>query len=96
VPLFARTGQTLGQGDRVEETLDADIPIDLAVGAWYVLAVADREDLIIEQSEENNLRTTPDPLDVVEPGEVEGVDLVATAFSTTAVQAFWGSRFPPC
>lgn len=94
ISIFARTGQTLGQGDRFEETLDVDVPIDLELGAWYVLAVVDRTDAVEEQSEDNNLRATPDPLDIVAPGEVEGVDLVVTDFSTTAEKAFWGQTFP--
>ena len=92
--LYARTGQTLGQGDRFEDTVDVDIPIDLETGSWYVLAVADRTDLIEEQSESNNLKSSAEPLDVVEPGEVEGVDLVVTDFSSSAEKSFWGQSFP--
>ncbi len=93
--VFERDGLVLGMGqNRFEETTIVDLPIELEVGAWYVLAVADGADRVVEQSEENNVRATRDPVEVVEPGEVEGVDLVVTAFSTSATSAFWGQTFP--
>ncbi|MCK6569530.1 PKD domain-containing protein [Myxococcota bacterium] len=93
--LYQRTELVLGMGqNRFEEATVVDLPIELELGAWYVLAVADRADVVVEQSEDNNLRASREPVDVVEPGEVEGVDLVVTAFSSSATRAFWGQTFP--
>jgi PKD repeat protein len=93
--VFERSELVLGMGqNRFEETTIIDLPIELDIGEWYVLAVADRPDRVVEQSEDNNVRASRDPIAVVEPGEVDGVDLVVTSFSTPATKAFWGQTFP--
>ena len=82
--------QAIGPNDRVETTLLLDIPIDTPVGAYRLLGVADPEDQVLERSEDNNLRASPVSFELVEPGEVEGVDLVVTSLQTDRAQVFWG------
>jgi hypothetical protein len=82
--------QAIGPNDRVETSLLLDIPIDTPVGAYRLLGVADPEDQVIERSEDNNHRASPVSFELVEPGEVEGVDLVVTSLSVDRSQVFWG------
>lgn len=83
-----RGGLALAPGDRAF----ADELVDLSVdpGDYHLIVVADPEDEIGEQQEDNNDRRYPDAIRVVEPGMVEGVDLVVTAFSLGAERVFWG------
>ncbi len=83
-----RGGLALAPGDRAF----SDEIIDLSVepGDYFLFVVADPEEDVDEQQEDNNLRAYGDPIRVVEPGEVEGVDLVITDFQLSADRIFWG------
>lgn len=80
----------LGTGDTetFEDTLD--VPLDLAAGTYFLIAVADPDDTVPERLEDNNDRLLPGGFDVVEPGDVMGVDLVLAELSINETEAFWG------
>ena len=84
----------LGAGDRqtVEVLLDIADPIE--VGEWFVLVEADPSDTVSEQDETNNLRRWSEAISVVEPGEVDGVDLVLRRLTVGLQQAYWGQELP--
>ena len=84
--------QAIGTDDRVNLDILLDIPIDTPVGVYRLLGVADPEDQEVEQQEDNNLRASPVPFELVEPGEVEGVDLVVTSVSVDNDRVYWGQR----
>ena len=94
ISLWVRDGVALGVGDRFEDTVVVDLPIDLEIGNWFLLLVADPTGVVEEQLEDNNTRATPNPFNLVAPGNVDGVDLVVTDFSATADKVFWGQSFP--
>lgn len=83
-----RGGLALAPGDRAF----SDELVDLSVepGDYFLFVVADPEEDVDEQQEDNNSRVYGDPIRVVEPGEVEGVDLVITDFQLSGERIFWG------
>lgn len=82
----------LGTGDREDFEEILDIPGDLATGTWFLIAQADPDDGVAERDEGNNVRVLSGGFLVVEPGEVEGVDLAVTTLSVDQPRAFWGQR----
>jgi PKD repeat protein len=84
--------QALGADDRINFEKITDLPVDLTPGVYRVLAVVDPEDEEFEQDESNNVRASAIPFEIVEPGEVEGVDLVVSAFSINEQRVYWGQR----
>ncbi len=90
VVVFERTGLAIGAGETVREQVLVDVPADLSPGPWNFVAFTDTRNETDEQVEDNNERALAQPFEVVEPGAVEGVDLVVTAFETQGESAFWG------
>ena len=88
--VFERTGLAIGAGETSRETPLIDIPSDLSPGPWFLVAATDVRDETTEQVEDNNERALAQPFEVVEPGSVEGVDLVVTTFDVDGERAFWG------
>ena len=82
----------LGTGDREEFEDILDIPADLETGTWYIIGEADPDDAVAERDESNNLRVLSGGFKVVEPGQVEGVDLALVTLSIDQARAFWGQR----
>jgi PKD repeat protein len=82
--------QALGASDQLQREILVDLPIDLEAGTYRFIGVADPEDRVIERREDNNSRISGVPFDIVEPGEVEGVDLVVGGFSVNEPQVYWG------
>ena len=80
----------LGPGDRTQVRVVVDIADPITAGAWYFIAQADPSESVDEQNENNNVRTWSDSVTVVEPGNVDGVDLVLKTFSTSAERVYWG------
>ncbi|MCB9527504.1 MAG: pre-peptidase C-terminal domain-containing protein [Myxococcales bacterium] len=83
-----RGGIALAAGDRVfnEEVVD----LSVEPGDYWLFAVADPQEEIDEQLEDNNERRYAQAIRVVEPGEVEGVDLVISAMQLSGERLFWG------
>ena len=69
-------------------------PPDIADPITRVIGISShkptRVSLVDEQNESNNVRTWSDAVTVVEPGNVNGVDLVLKSFSTMAERVYWG------
>ena len=82
--------QAIGAEDRITFETLIDIPIETAIGVYRLIAIADPEEQILERREDNNLRVSPVPFELVEPGEVEGVDLVVTGVSVDRDRIYWG------
>ena len=85
----------IGPGDRLTRDLLVDLPADLTPGVYRFLAVVDPADGVLERREDNNERASGLPFEVVEPGQVSGVDLVATGLSvseaiTAEGRVYWG------
>ena len=57
-----RGGVALGPGDRETFTDLVDLGGDVVAGVWNIIAVADAEELVDEQREDNNDRRWPDHL----------------------------------
>ncbi|MBV71598.1 MAG: hypothetical protein CMH52_09670 [Myxococcales bacterium] len=84
----------LGSGDRAQVRLLIDISDPITAGSWFILAEADTGNMIDEQNETNNQRLWSDPIVVVEPGNVDGVDLVLKRFTSASERAYWGQTLP--
>ncbi len=82
--------QAIGTEDRLNFEVLLDIPIETPPGVYRLLAIADPEESVLERREDNNLRVSPVPFELVEPGEVEGVDLVVTDVSVDRDRIYWG------
>ncbi len=86
-----RGGVPLGIGDRsVNEDL-IDLSGEITPGSWYLIAVADPEEDVEEQQEDNNTRVISSPFQVVEPGQIEGIDLVVRNFTVDSDRVYFGS-----
>lgn len=92
VPVGGREGIALGPGDRERSDDLVDLAPALGAGEWHLLVMVDPDDEVAEQLEDNNERAWPGVFRLVEPGEVEGVDLVVSAFDVTVEgdRVFWG------
>ncbi len=90
LPVGQRGGFALGAGDQdtFEDLLD--LPAEGATGRWSLLLVADADEAVAEQREDNNVRGWPGEIELAEPGEVAGVDLALAALEINEDQAFWG------
>ena len=90
-----RGGIPLGPGER---SLNDDDLIDLSgevtPGDWYLFAVADPDEEVEEQQEDNNTRVLSTPFRVVEPGEIEGIDLVVRNFTLESERVYYGQTLP--
>ncbi len=84
----------LGAGDRETVSVLMDIGGEITPGDWHLFAVADAEGSIEEQQETNNDRRWADPIRVVEPGQVEGVDLVVRSMEFQLQRVYWGQTVP--
>lgn len=84
------TDQALGSNDRFTRELIIDIPFDATPEVYRLIAVIDPADGISERAEDNNTRVSTVPFEIVEPGEVEGVDLVVVSASVNEERVFWG------
>ena len=84
--------QAIGAEDRLNLEVLIDIPSDTDLGVYRLLGVADPENTELERREDNNLRASPVPFELVEPGEVEGVDLVVTSVEIDRDQVYWGQK----
>lgn len=93
-PVGGRDNLALGAGDREDFDDLVDLPLELDAGVWYVLAAADVENRVEEQSETNNERGWPGPIELVEAGMVEGVDLVVARLEVQGDRGFWGQALP--
>ena len=85
-----RAGIALGSEDRQVQTDIVDLPFDAEPGVWRFIAVADPDDEVVEQLEDNNEFLYPSTFELVAPGEVEGVDLVLAGFTVEGDRAYWG------
>ncbi|MCA9539352.1 MAG: hypothetical protein KC620_10725, partial [Myxococcales bacterium] len=83
-------GVALGAGDRDISEVLIDLSGDVTPGEYYLFAVADPDDVVEEQQEDNNDRRWTDAFRVVEPGMVEGVDLAIRRFELDGERYFWG------
>lgn len=88
-PVGVRAAVALGAGDRETFTDLVDINPALAPGDYRLLAVADPDELVEEQLEDNNTRAYAVPIEVAMPGAVAGVDLVVQTLSVEGSRAFW-------
>jgi PKD repeat protein len=84
--------QAIGPNDRLNFEVLLDIPIETDPGIYRLLGVADPEETELERQEDNNLRASPIPFELVEPGDVEGVDLVVTSVSIDRDRIYWGQK----
>ena len=84
--------QAIGAEDRLNLEIIIDIPSDTALGVYRLLGVADPEGTELERREDNNLRASPIPFELVEPGEVAGVDLVVSSIEIDREQIYWGQK----
>lgn len=84
--------QALGPDDRIDLQVIVDLPLDASPSVYRLIGVADPEDQVQERDEENNQRLSPIPFELVEPGEVEGVDLVISSLSLDQDRVYWGQR----
>jgi hypothetical protein len=87
-----RADLPLGSGDSEDFMDTLDVPLDLAAGTYFLIAVADPEDMVPERLEDNNERIYVGGFDVVEPGDVMGVDLVLAELTINETEAFWGQN----
>jgi len=85
-----RGGVPLGPGDRSVYTDLIDLSGMVTAGTWYLFAVADPDESVEEQQEDNNTRMTSSPFQIVEPGQIEGVDLVVRNFSLDSERVYFG------
>jgi PKD repeat protein len=85
-----RSGFALGAGDQAVFDDLVELPLMDAAGRWRVLVVADPDEGIDEQREDNNTRAWAGEFELAEAGAVEGVDLVITALTINEAAAFWG------
>lgn len=85
-----RANLPLGTGDTQDFGDVLDVPLDLAAGPYFLIAVADPDDTVSERLEDNNERQLTGGFDVVEPGDVMGVDLVLAELTVNEPRAFWG------
>lgn len=85
-----RANLPLGTGDSQDFEDVLDVPLDLAAGTYFLIAVADPDDTVPERLEDNNERIYAGGFDVVEPGDVMGVDLVLAELIVNEPAAFWG------
>ncbi|MFN3200624.1 MAG: CARDB domain-containing protein [Bradymonadia bacterium] len=88
-PVGVRAGVALGSGDRETFADLVDIDPSLSAGRYFLLAVADPDELVEEQLEDNNVRAYAVPINLAEPGEVSGVDLVLRSLAVEGERAFW-------
>lgn len=88
--LGQRAQIVLGADER--ETFEdlVDLPVQGAQGDWSIQVVADPEDELAEQREDNNARRRSGLLKLVAPNEIEGVDLAITALSVEGARVRWG------
>ncbi|VAX04940.1 Serine protease, subtilase family [hydrothermal vent metagenome] len=73
-------------GASFTRTTSVTIPSDLAIGTYYLGAIADHTDRQIESNEDNNVRVAATPLQVI-----EDVDLVISSVSTPDSQVYRGA-----
>lgn len=85
-----RADLPLGTGDTQDFADVLDVPLDLAAGTYFLIAVADPDDTVAERLEDNNERQFAGGFDIVEPGDVMGVDLVLAEITVNEERAFWG------
>jgi len=88
--LDRRADQALGPNDRFTRELIIDLPFDAPPSSYRLIAVIDPADGIAERSEDNNSRVSAVPFELIEPGEVEGVDLVVATASINEERVYWG------
>lgn len=84
-----RSGVALGPDDR--DTFDdaVDLPLDIDPGTYHLVVVADVEDEIEEQREDNNERAYPRPFRLAGLEPVEGVDLLVSSVDVAGDRLFW-------
>ncbi len=82
----------LGAGERREIPTLLDLSPELSPGLYHLLALADPEERIEEQQEDDNLRVWSDPFLLAEEGAVEGVDLIIRSLSLGPEIAYWGQN----
>jgi PKD repeat protein len=86
------TESALGINERKRKEISIDLPLELTPQTYRLILQVDPEDIIEEQKEDNNQRLGSIAFDVVEPGEVEGVDLVMGAVNFEQDKVYWGQR----
>lgn len=85
-----RSGFALGSGDQETFNETIDLPAADAAGLWYLRVVADPDDEVAEQREDNNERQRSSPIELAEPGEVAGIDLAVVELSVETERVYWG------
>ncbi len=88
--LSSRSGIALGVQEKVEDEIEISLPFDIAMGQYTLIAVADADQLIAEQREDNNLMAWPGWLSLVDAAQVEGVDLAIRSLSFDQERVYWG------
>ncbi|MCF6212223.1 MAG: S8 family serine peptidase [Gammaproteobacteria bacterium] len=76
----------ISEGASFTRTTAVTIPANLAVGTYYLGAIADYTDRQVESNEDNNARVATSPLQVI-----KDVDLVISSVSTPDSQAYSGA-----
>jgi subtilisin family serine protease len=82
----SRTIPALAAGATSSGTVTVTVPLDMAVGSFYLLACADDTNLVLETNETNNCAASPTKLQV-------GPDLIESAVSSSAMLIGAGSSF---
>ncbi len=84
-----RGGVALGPDDRDTFNDVVDLPLDVDPGTYSLLVVADADDELEEQREDNNERAYPKPFRLAGLEPVEGVDLLVASVEVTGERVFW-------
>ncbi len=78
--------------DRTYQNVVVDLPVEVSVGLKRIIVVADPDDEELEIDEDNNIRISSSPFQIVEANAVTGVDLIVTALSFNTQKIYWGQN----
>lgn len=79
----------LAAGKSLTLTSTLRAPATLAPGTWHVVAVVDPQDVVAEESEDNNVAAAAGTLEVV-PDVLDGFDLVLKELVVSPHDTYWG------
>ena len=84
-----RDGVALGPDDRESFSDSVDLPLDVDPGTYHLLVVADVDDAVEEQREDNNTRLYPRAFRLAGLEPVDGIDLLVASVDVSGDRIYW-------